>query len=180
LKWRPELAREDIDAGQRIHLGIIGTPRRMRAVRSFLLLALRFAPALRKISLISEDPTPLDPALSESIAASNVALEICQGGFRELVPGLDVIYMNSIALLGGEYEELDQRFALDAESPLSHDAVILHPLARRQELDVSLDDTPHNLYFAQAAGAAFLRQALLICMLGRIDRVPLAVQYLAS
>ncbi|MFO7563147.1 MAG: hypothetical protein R6X02_10930 [Enhygromyxa sp.] len=183
LKWRPELVREDLDPKQRIHLGIIGTPKRMRAVRSFLLLTLRFAPALRKISLISEDPDPLEPELAGVVADSGVDLEICQGGFREMLPDLDAIYMNSIALLGGEggaYEELDQGFALNADSPLKPGAVILHPLARRQELDVGLDDTEHNLYFAQAAGAAFLRQALLICLLGRIDRVPLAVQFLAS
>ncbi len=180
LKWRPELVREDLPANQRIHLGIIGTPKRMRAVRSFLLLALRFCPALRKISLVSEDPAPLEPELAATIADSGVEFEIHEGPFAEILPDLDAIYMNSIALLGGSYEELDQRFALNADSPLKSDAVVLHPLARRQELDVSLDDTAHNLYFAQAAGAVFLRQALLICLLGRIDRVPLAVQYLAS
>ncbi len=180
LKWRPELARDDLDAKRRVHLGIIGTPKRMRAVRSFLLLALRFRPALRKITLVSEDPAPLEPELAALVADSGVEFEIHDGSFNAVLPELDAIYMNSIALLGGNYEELDQRFALDANSPLRPDAVVLHPLARKQELDVSLDDTPHNLYFAQAAGAVFLRQALLICLLGRIDRVPLAVQYLAS
>jgi aspartate carbamoyltransferase catalytic subunit len=180
LKWRPELARADLPANQRIHLGVIGTPKRMRTVRSFLLLALDFAPALRKLTLVSEDPEPLEPELAASLAASEIEFEIQTGHFTEVLPDLDAIYMNSIALLGGNYEELDQRFALTAGSPLRPEAVVLHPLARRSELDVGLDDTPHNLYFAQAAGAVFLRQALLICLLGRIDRVPLAVQYLAS
>jgi aspartate carbamoyltransferase catalytic subunit len=180
LKWRPELARENLDASQRIHLGIIGTPKRMRAVRSFLLLALQFRAGLRKISLVSEDSAPIEPELAALIADSGVDFEIHEGRFADVLPDLDAIYMNSIALLGGNYEELDQRFALDARSPLRSEAVVLHPLARRQELHVDLDDTGHNLYFAQAAGAVFLRQALLICLLGRIDRVPLAVQYLAS
>lgn len=186
LKWRPELGRAQVDQAQRVHLGIIGTPKRMRAVRSFLLLALRFPAGLRKISLVSEDRDPLEPELAQIVADSGVEFELVQGGFNQVLPELDVIYMNSIALLaggqsgGGGYEALDQGFALDARSPLKPGAVVLHPLARRQELDISLDETAHNLYFAQAAGAVFLRQALLICLLGRIDRVPLAVQYLAS
>jgi aspartate carbamoyltransferase catalytic subunit len=180
LKWRPELADPELDAPRRVHLGIIGTPKRMRAVRSFLLLCLRFPAAFRRITLVSEDPEPLDAALAQAVDASGVELEVRHGELGEVLPDLDVVYMNSIALLGGSYEELDAHFALRADSPLRADAVVLHPLARRSELDVSLDDTPHNLYFAQAAGAVFLRQALLICLLGRIDRVPLAVQYLAS
>lgn len=180
LKWRPELAREQVEPDRRIHLGIIGTPKRMRTVRSFLLLALQFPAGLRKISLVSEDREPLEPELAGLVAASGVEFEVLEGGFTEVLPDLDAIYMNSIALLGGSYEELDQRFALNADSPLKPDAVVLHPLARRSELDVSLDETEHNLYFSQAAGAVFLRQALLICLLGRIDRVPLSVQYLAS
>jgi aspartate carbamoyltransferase catalytic subunit len=180
LKWRPQLVRADLPASQRLHLGIIGTPKRMRAVRSFLLLALDFAPALRKLTLVSEDPEPLEPELAATLAASGIEFELRTGQLAEVLPDLDAIYMNSIALLGGSYAQLDQRFALTASSPLRPEAVVLHPLARRSELDVSLDDSPHNLYFAQAAGAVFLRQALLICLLGRIDRVPLAVQYLAS
>ena len=180
LKWRPELARPGLDDKQKIHLGIIGTPKNMRAVRSFLLMSLYFGHALRGISLISEDPEPMEPQLADLVDQSAVPVEIISSGLAEELPRLDVIYMNSIALLGGSYEELDQRFALSADSPFKQDAVVLHPLARKQELDVSLDETDRNLYFAQAAGAVFVRQALLICLLGRIDRVPLAVQYLTS
>ena len=96
------------------------------------------------------------------------------------MPDLDVIYMNSIALLEGNYELLDAGFQLSSASPLKRDAVVLHPLARRDELDESLDSTAHNLYFAEAAGAVFLRQALLISVLGRIESLPDSILYLAS
>ena len=36
LKWRPTLAREACPVDDRIHLGIVGTPGSMRAVKSFL------------------------------------------------------------------------------------------------------------------------------------------------
>ena len=76
------------------------------------------------------------------------------------------------ALFGDSYKALDSRYKLDAQSGLKMDAVILHPLARLDELDTSLDKTPHNLYFSQAHGAVFVRQALLLAVLGRLDRLP--------
>ncbi|MEQ9364750.1 MAG: hypothetical protein RIF32_10920, partial [Leptospirales bacterium] len=44
-------------------------------------------------------------------------------------------------------------------------------LARGDELDASLDPTPHNWYFAQARGAVFIRMALLTCLVQRINQV---------
>jgi aspartate carbamoyltransferase catalytic subunit len=88
---------------------------------------------------------------------------------------LDVIYMNSIAFLGDSYKTLDARYKLDAQSDLKPGAVIMHPLARLDELCTSLDKTPHNLYFSQAHGAVFIRQALLIAICDRFDRLPRAL-----
>ncbi len=50
--------------------------------------------------------------------------------------------------------------------------MVLHPLARLDELDPKLDGTHHNLYFTQAHGAVFIRQALFISVLNRFDRLP--------
>ncbi len=101
-------------------------------------------------------------------------------GIETVTEDLDVVYMNSIALLGDSYKTLDSRYRLHAESKLKPDAVILHPMARRSELDTSLDLTPHNLYFAQAAGAVFIRQAILICLLGRVAAIPGSIRLLTQ
>jgi aspartate carbamoyltransferase catalytic subunit len=85
---------------------------------------------------------------------------------------LDIIYLNSIAYLGDGYRELSHSFRLTKDSPLKKDALILHSLSRKSELDVSLDDTKHNLYFNQADGAVFVRQALLLTILGRLHLLP--------
>ena len=53
---------------------------------------------------------------------------------------LDVVYINTIAWVGDDYEELGSRYRLDRNSPLKPDAIILHPLARGQELPRELDD----------------------------------------
>ncbi len=179
LKWRPGLASPDIASGERIHLGIIGTPGSMRAVKSFLFLSLCFASAFHRITIVSEMADPLGPELRDAVERAGVPLDTTHD-VGEVLEDLDVIYMNSITLLGDTYKQLDSRYKLHAETPLKDGAVVLHPLARRSELHTSLDATEHNLYFAQAAGAVYMRQALLVCMLDRIDALPRSVLYLAS
>ncbi len=170
LKWRPELASPDCPADRQIHLGIIGTPGSMRAVKSFLRLALLFTGAVKRITLISELADPVGFDLTGPLEDSSIPLTITNDA-RDVISDLDVVYVNSIAFLGDSYRQLDIRYKLTPKSDLKPNAAILHPLARRDELSVELDDTPHNLYFAQAAGAVFMRQAVLTAVLGRIDRI---------
>lgn len=170
LKWRPELCNPNCPAEKRIHLGIVGTPGSMRAVKSFLRLSLMFTGAVSKITLISEMADPVGLDLTEPIEESAIPIEVTND-VREALPSLDVIYVNSIAFLGDSYRNLDSRYKLQRSSNLKPEAVIMHPLARNEELSEDLDDTEHNLYFAQAAGAVFVRQALLAAVLGRLDRI---------
>ncbi|MFW5882826.1 MAG: aspartate/ornithine carbamoyltransferase family protein [Verrucomicrobiota bacterium] len=171
LKWRPELTEPGAIPNGGLHLGILGTPGSMRAVKSFLLMALRFKSNIRRITVISEMADPFGEGLAEDIREAGIDYQVTNEA-AECLPDLDVIYMNSITFLGDSYKSLDGSFKLNRASPLKPEAVILHPLARLEELSRDLDDTPHNLYFAQAHGAVFVRQALLTCLLDRLDRIP--------
>lgn len=171
LKWKPQLKTDIIQSKDKIHLGILGTPGSMRAVNSFLRMTLLFKSGIKKISIISEMADPLGPELNQSLQQSGITYQITHD-INEVLSDLDVIYMNSIAFLGDSYKALDSSFKLTANSNLKKDAVVLHPLARLDELDPTLDDTNHNLYFTQAHGAVFIRQALLIALLNRFDRLP--------
>ncbi|MDX1570360.1 MAG: hypothetical protein R3200_07735 [Xanthomonadales bacterium] len=170
MKWRPDLMLEE-PQGPPLNLGILGTPGSMRAVKSFLLQALEFKAHINRIILVSDLADPLGQDLLDAMEASDVEYEVTND-IREVLPDLDVIYMNSIAFLGDSYKAMGARYKLNADSNLKSDAVILHPLARLDELDTSLDDTAHNLYWAQAHGAVFIRQALLIAMFNRFGRLP--------
>lgn len=170
LKWRPQLGDDEVADADKIELCIVGTPGNMRAVKSFLLRALDFAPSIRKLSVVSEMADPFGDVLDDP---SRLGFEVVIT--NEMVPTMssaDVIYMNSIALLGDSYQQLGEQYRVAVDSPLKSGAVVMHPLARRDELDTSLDETEHNLYFAQAAGATYIRQALLTSLLGRLDRLP--------
>ncbi len=172
LKWKPELAakkRKKRNGG--LHLGIMGTPGNMRAVKSFLLMSLLFEENFRRITVVSEMADPLGPELREEIEGAGIEFQECSN-IQEVISDLDVVYMNSIAFLGDSYRTLDSQNKIEKKSPLKKNAIIMHPLARLGELDTDLDNTRHNLYFAQAHGAVFVRQALLTAVFDRFDRLP--------
>jgi len=169
IKWRPALI--DPDAALSLKLGILGTPGSMRAVKSFLLMALKFRDKIDSVTFISEMADPLGDEIKEAIRSAGIDYTVSNDMGKHL-PELDVIYMNSIVCVGENYTAMDSSYKLNKDSPLKEGAVILHPLARLDELDRSLDDSPHNLYFSQAHGAVFIRQALLICILGRLNTMP--------
>ncbi|MBD3258150.1 aspartate carbamoyltransferase, partial [candidate division GN15 bacterium] len=173
LKWNPKL-KSELPPEKRIHLGILGTPGSMRAVRSFLEMSLLFKGSIRKISIVSEMADPLGPFLEEQMKKSGLKWDV-SNDVNDVLSELDVIYMNSIAFLGDAYKTMDARYRLHKGSKLKPGSVVLHPLARLDELSTTLDDTPHNLYFTQAHGAVFVRQALLISTLNRFDRLPQSI-----
>jgi aspartate carbamoyltransferase catalytic subunit len=170
LKWYPRL-KTGLPDEKKLHIGISGTPGSMRAVKSFLLMALFFRDSIRTITIVSEIADPLGPELTKALEDSGITYHIGRD-INSVLTDLDVIYMNSICFLGDSYHVLDQRNKLTEKSPLKPGAVVLHPLARLDELSESLDTTEHNLYFTQAHGAVFVRQALLIALLNRFDRLP--------
>ena len=49
------------------------------------------------------------------------------------------------------------------------DAVVMHPLPRRDEISADFDSDPRGIYFKQAARGVPVRMALLAAFLGKID-----------
>ncbi|HJM56116.1 MAG: aspartate carbamoyltransferase [Planctomycetota bacterium] len=49
------------------------------------------------------------------------------------------------------------------------DAVVMHPLPRRDEIDSEIDSDPRSIYFKQAARGVPIRMAILGLLLGRSD-----------
>ncbi len=169
LKWKPAL----IDGSAKpIRIGIIGVPSRMRTVRSLLTMLSRFSASIEEVVIIHDRKTKelYSPGQKEALEKDGLNLSESHSLAREL-PGLDVVYINSIAWVDDSFEVMGGTMRLDSSSPLKKDSIILHPLARGEELSESLDLTPHNWYFAQARGAVFVRMALLTCMVQRTERV---------
>ncbi len=170
LKWRPEIAFGELPEKFKLNIGIIGTPGNMRTVKSFLTLALLFHRNIHHITIFSEMADPLGTDMADLCNASPISINFSRD-LQSSLEYLDVIYMNAIAYLGDGYRFFGDAFSITAETPLKDDTVILHPLARGGELSVDLDGTQHNLYFNQADGAVWMRQALLLAIFDRVRNI---------
>ncbi len=155
---------------QPLHIGVIGIPAQMRTLRSFLLMGLRnFAHAIGRITVYSPSDEPLDQEIADLAEEEGVPVR-CSTDLAGTEHELDVIYLNSLTNFNGRYEFVNTDFRLSLANKLKPECLVMHPLARGAELDTSLDDTPHNLYFRQSANAVFVRQALLTAILGGPDQ----------
>ncbi|MDX5332528.1 MAG: aspartate carbamoyltransferase, partial [Gammaproteobacteria bacterium] len=170
FKWRPELSQDEVAPEHRARIGIIGVPARMRTVRSLLIFLSTFAQAFEEVVVIGDTDEMFLEGQREALEAKGLNIRTARS-LDGLLPDFDVVYINSIAWVGDSFERLGENLRLDRNSPLKKGAIIMHPLARGDELSTDLDDTPHNWYFAQARGAVFVRMALLTSITQRVHRV---------
>ncbi|HBS05522.1 MAG TPA: aspartate carbamoyltransferase [Leptospiraceae bacterium] len=170
MKWNPAFGTGQLSEDEKLTIGVIGTPNRMRTVRSLLLLLSLFSDSIRKVYIVNPARNVLDDDQKQELEKAGLNLEVVHK-FRDILPEMDVVYINSIAWVGDSYETLTGDIKLTSKSQLKPGAIILHPLARGEELDESLDGTEHNWYFSQARGAVFIRMALLTCLVHRINLV---------
>lgn len=159
-KWRPTLLLDEVPESDKINIGIIGNPSRMRTVRSLLLFLSHLSKAIKEIVIICNSKNPFSDGQLEELQQNGLNIRVTND-LDENLPELDIVYINAIAWVGNTYEEHGIEYRLSAQSPLKKGAIILHPLARGEELSEDLDNTAHNWYFAQARGAVFIRMALM-------------------
>ena len=152
-------------------MGLIGVPNRMRTVRSLLKIFSIFPEMFDEILIFDNGDESSDEILEE-MQERGLNVKRATNSFDACLPDLDVIYINAIAWVGDSFETYGgDDYKLDASMPFKEGAIILHPLARGEELATDLDSTPHNWYFSQARGAVFVRMALLTCLVHRKGRV---------
>ncbi len=86
---------------------------------------------------------------------------------NEVLPELDILYVTRIQKERfpdpAEYERVKGSYRIDAAllKNAKKSLIILHPLPRVDEIALDVDDTPHALYFKQAAYGVPVRMALL-------------------
>ncbi|GAP75973.1 MULTISPECIES: aspartate/ornithine carbamoyltransferase family protein [Pseudoalteromonas] len=172
FKWCPALLNPEHEDFRQLKIGIVGVPNQMRTVRSLLKMFVHFPEIVDEIVLLNDqdEDTIFDSGQKQQLIDAGIHIRTSKE-MDEVLPQLDVVYINAIAWVGDSFETYGKKYGLNCKSQLKKDAIILHPLARGEELSTCLDDTPHNWYFSQARGAVFLRMALLTCMVQRADTV---------
>lgn len=88
--------------------------------------------------------------------------------FKKIMPNLDAIYMTRLQdewdAVDGTKAKIDlEHYSLTREdlAYLQPDAVILHPLPRRQEIAVEVDADPRAMYWQQVRNGMWIRAALV-------------------
>ncbi len=92
----------------------------------------------------------------------------------QVLPHADVIYMTRIQKerFGSleDYEKVRGSYRLRAEdlSKAKSKMIVMHPLPRVDEIEYSVDDTPHSKYFKQVFYGLLVRMSLIGLVLGAI------------
>lgn len=88
------------------------------------------------------------------------------------MPQLDLLYMTRVQkerfFNEEDYVRLKDFYILDkAKMALARpDMLVLHPLPRVNEISVEVDEDPRAAYFKQAQYGVYVRQALILTLLG--------------
>jgi len=99
--------------------------------------------------------------------------------FEKIIPQVDAIYMTRIQ---DEWDRAHESRVIDTSrfhfkakhlKILKPDAVLLHPLPRRKEIEVEVDADPRAVYWRQVRNGMWVRAALMLTIFdrgGEIDR----------
>ena len=93
---------------------------------------------------------------------------------EEAMPGLDILYMTRIQkerfFNEEEYLKMKGYYILDKQKMelAKEHMYVLHPLPRVNEISVDVDEDPRAMYFEQAHNAVYMREALILTLLGLV------------
>jgi len=97
------------------------------------------------------------------------------------VDRVDAVYMTRPQTERHVGENLSSGYVRLSQSAMSaaplKDALVMHPLPRRDEIAPDLDDDPRSMYFTQAARGVPVRMAILALLLGRLDLAVPALEH---
>lgn len=154
-----------------LHVALAGDLRYGRAAASLIYALTKFKP--RKISLIS--PPLLKPRKEIEDFLKDSKLKFFVGEkLEEIVGDIDVLYVTRIQKERfpdpAEYEKVrdSYRIELGLLQRAKSNMIILHPLPKVNEIDLSVDESKHARYFQQAAYGVPVRMALLALLLGAV------------
>lgn len=151
-------------------LCLVGDLNRGRTIRSLTRLLMLFD----NIKLILSSPTEFAIAddLRQQLASSSVEF-VETTDFEEVLPYVDVVYMTRIQ---DEYDQEEgdsstidispYRLSLEQMAKVPANAVILHPMPRRDELDWRIDSDPRARYWRQERNGMWIRAALIAKIFG--------------
>jgi len=141
-------------------VAFVGDLLRGRTVRSLSLL-LNLIPSI-KLYFVSPDKFQIKNDILEQLNIDYV----CTDDFEKVLPEMDVVYMVRLQdEYGGTNEVIDtNKYSINSSNinRLKNDAIILHPLPRRNEIAVEIDKDKRAKYWEQVENGMWIRVSLII------------------
>jgi len=148
----------------------VGDLLRGRTVRSLSNLLLNY-PNIRQI-FVAPAALQVGEDVQEMLRARNVAFELTDN-LQAAIPQSDAVYMTRVQdewdKAKGDSARIDTsrfKFGADELALLPKNAVILHPLPRRDEIATVVDHDPRAMYWRQMRNGMWVRTALIAATFG--------------
>lgn len=155
-------------------VAFVGDLKRGRTVRSLAWLLTQYEDL--KFYFVAPKELQIGNDILAQLDAAGVPYEL-SSDFDKVIPEVDAIYMTRIQDewdIDNESRLIDTSkfyFTKDHLSVLKKDAVIMHPLPRRKEIDVAVDSDPRAVYWRQVRNGMWIRSALILSIFGLDGRV---------
>ena len=155
-------------------IAFVGDLKRGRTARSLSWLLAQFNGV--KLYFIAPPELQIGDDILAQLTAAGVPYEVCSD-FEPVIPEVDAIYMTRIQDewdIDNESSQMDiSKFYFTKEhlNILKKEAVIMHPLPRRKEIDVAVDHDPRAVYWRQVRNGMWIRSALILTIFGCDQRV---------
>ncbi|MFH1284236.1 MAG: aspartate carbamoyltransferase [Candidatus Peregrinibacteria bacterium] len=124
-----------------------------------------------KFVFVSPEELAMPDAVVRELKAAGREVKVV-GNMEEVIPEMDVISMTRVQKERFENEKEYEKYAgsyVLTESLMAlakKDAIVIHPLPRVDEIDVSVDSDPRAKYFEQVKNGVVVRMALMCVVLG--------------
>lgn len=145
--------------------GFVGDLRRGRAVRSVIYLLTRYSDL--EMYMVAPESLQIAPDLEKHLKEHHVRVHKTDR-LEDILPHVDSLYMTRVQDeydLSGESAVIDySQFHLTPKNIdlMKPEAIVLHPLPRRNEIDPILDSNPRAMYWRQLRNGMYIRAALLL------------------
>jgi aspartate carbamoyltransferase catalytic subunit len=151
-----------------LHVAIVGDLKFGRAPRSLARLLCQTEG--NRITFLAPPTVPVGDDIKKALLAASV--EFTEAESFSAVADADVIYQTRIQRERFPDQESYERsrgyYVIDQRvmESLKHEAIVMHPLPRVDEIDPAVDEDPRAAYFRQAENGVYVRMALLEQLLG--------------
>ncbi len=152
-----------------LSIGMVGDLKYGRTVHSLMAAMSHFNP---KFYFIAPQALQMPQTYLNELREKGIKF-VAEPNLQKVSKELDVLYVTRIQKERFpdpvEYEKYKGYYKLDTKllENVKKSLKIMHPLPRVDEMDKSLDETPHAVYFEQAANGIPVRRALLALVLGK-------------